>query len=59
MSICNVLNTLHQTIFQEYLLEYFDCIKHQELHTDAQIVKLKAALWAVVRAITRFPQLLC
>ena len=33
---------------QSYLSSYFHCVRHQTLETDQQIVKLKAALWALV-----------
>ncbi|XP_064626915.1 rapamycin-insensitive companion of mTOR-like isoform X2 [Lineus longissimus] len=32
---------------QEYLLEYFNCIRYQAIRTEEQILALKAALWAV------------
>ncbi|XP_013398176.1 rapamycin-insensitive companion of mTOR isoform X2 [Lingula anatina] len=32
---------------QDYLQEYVDSIKYQELRTDEDVLKLKAAMWAV------------
>jgi hypothetical protein len=49
--VCSVHFTQFFTItilsFQEYLSEYFNCIRYQEIRTDEQILALKAALWAV------------
>ena len=32
----------------EYLSDYFDQIKYMEMKNDEQVLKMKAALWAVV-----------
>ena len=35
----------------EYLSDYFDQIKFMEIKNDDQVLKMKAALWAVVSSI--------
>ena len=33
---------------QEYLCEFFNIIRHLPMKTEEQVLKVKAALWAVV-----------
>lgn len=35
-------------VFQEYLKDYVNCLKYQELVTDEDTLALKTALWALV-----------
>ena len=41
--------SLYILYFKEYIKEYFQCVRYQMLHSDEQILKLKTALWTVVR----------